>query len=66
MPASASMGVAAIDSATVVRSILHSCGAMRPLLSAIPSATNANSPKKTVLCESIILIDMCSRAIVCN
>ena len=31
-------------SATVVRSSLHSSGAMRPLRSAIPRATKANSP----------------------
>ena len=33
-----------MESATVVRSNLHSAGSTRLLLSAIPRATNANSP----------------------
>jgi hypothetical protein len=40
------MGVAAIERATVVRSILQSCGAISPLRSAMPRATKANSPAR--------------------
>ena len=43
-PSSASMGVLAMDSATVVSSSLQSERSMSPLLSAIPRATKANSP----------------------
>jgi hypothetical protein len=55
-PSFSNRGVTAIDSATVVRRILFTCGLIRLLLSAIAKATKANSPtcalRIPVCCDS--------------
>lgn len=54
-PSSASIGVAAIESATVVSSSLQRARSIRPLRSAMPSATNANSPSAVAVCNREVL-----------
>ena len=54
-PSSASIGVAAIESATVVSSSLQRARSISPLRSAMPSATNANSPNALVVCSRAVL-----------
>ena len=54
-PSSASIGVLAILSATVVSSSLHREGSIRPLRSAIPRATKANSPMTKLIWDQFKL-----------